>query len=271
MLKCIEQSRTQEQCTFQPQINKSTSSLNPKGQEGFIERMDRLSKDRLAKQQQSQILKDSVVKEDELGNPMFKPTIGRPPKNRADQRPIGEKLYEDAVQRSKKMEGAKKKTEKSISEQSSKSKMNSISDTYLETKKRKRFEQLFSAFDSDKDGLISANAIEIRSVPADLLEIFAPVLCEMEDLQVQLDLETFCDVTSKLFNSLSPYEKDKVLYGQKKTFVDENCTFKVKPPFFQLSHLIFSKNSPSFQKSQCEWPKKKKNQAKKAWPVGPKQ
>lgn len=195
---------------------------------GFLERMEKKNQDKLAKQQQSQVLKDSEMLEDENGRPLFRPIVGRPPKSRGgSNKPIGEKLYEEANHRSRKMEEVREMTEKSISEQSSKSKVNVLSDNYVETKKRKRFEELFHAFDSDNDGFISATAIEIRSVPAELLEIFAPVLCEMEDLQVKLDLNTFCEVTNKLFVSLSPYEKDKLLYGHKKEFKDENCTFKV--------------------------------------------
>lgn len=36
--------------------------------------------------------------------------------------------------------------------------------------------------DSDQDGMISANAIDITNVPSELLEVLGPLFCEMEDL-----------------------------------------------------------------------------------------
>ena len=36
--------------------------------------------------------------------------------------------------------------------------------------------------DSDSDGQISANAIDISSVPSELLEVLGPLFCEMEEL-----------------------------------------------------------------------------------------
>ena len=45
--------------------------------------------------------------------------------------------------------------------------------------------------DSDKDGKISAQEIEIQNINTYILECFAPLLCEMEEENFVLDKETF--------------------------------------------------------------------------------
>lgn len=52
----------------------------------------------------------------------------------------------------------------------------------IERRKRESFERIFKMLDSDSDGQISANAIDISSVPSELLEVLGPLFCEMEEL-----------------------------------------------------------------------------------------
>ena len=65
--------------------------------------------------------------------------------------------------------------------------------------------------DSDSDGQISANAIDISSVPSELLEVLGPLFCEMEELSQALDLEEFVDAVGRLYETLSIPDKDKLL------------------------------------------------------------
>ena len=49
-------------------------------------------------------------------------------------------------------------------------------------KKKKRFEEIFTMLDSDGDGLISAQKIDISVLSSTVLEIYTPLFCEMEDM-----------------------------------------------------------------------------------------
>jgi len=65
--------------------------------------------------------------------------------------------------------------------------------------------------------MISANAIDITSVPSDLLEVLGPLFCEMEDLCQALDIEEFVDALGRLYDTLSMPDKEKLLLKNNRT------------------------------------------------------
>ena len=52
----------------------------------------------------------------------------------------------------------------------------------MDKKKIDSFHQIFLWLDSDKDGHISADKIDISLLSADLLEVLSPLFMEMEEL-----------------------------------------------------------------------------------------
>ena len=63
------------------------------------------------------------------------------------------------------------------------------------------------AFDADENGYITADEINLDVVSAQLLEIFSPLLEEMESLGESLNKEDFCDSAHNLFQTLGPIQK----------------------------------------------------------------
>lgn len=57
----------------------------------------------------------------------------------------------------------------------------------MQLKKEKKFSEIFSMLDSDGDSLISAQKIDISVLTPEVLEIFTPLFCEMEELAQTLD------------------------------------------------------------------------------------
>jgi len=80
--------------------------------------------------------------------------------------------------------------------------------------KLQRFQELFTTLDSDGDGSISAQRIDIAGLSAELLEVLTPLFCEMEELGQSLDEEEFIDACCRLYESLSLPEKN-VLVNQR--------------------------------------------------------
>lgn len=48
--------------------------------------------------------------------------------------------------------------------------------------------------------MISAQKIELNTLPSEVLELFTPLLCEMEDIGQGLDKDEFIDASLRLFN-----------------------------------------------------------------------
>ena len=87
--------------------------------------------------------------------------------------------------------------------------------------------------DSDQDGMISANAIDISNVPSELLEVLGPLFCEMEDLCQALDVEEFVDAIGRLYDTLSMPDREKLmLKSDKKDMIAR----KQLQPDFQVSY-----------------------------------
>ena len=88
---------------------------------------------------------------------------------------------------------------------------NKTSETLLENMKIKRFITLFQILDSNGDGLISAQKIDISQLKPELLEIMTPLFWEMEELGQTLDWHEFVDSWKLLYNTLNIWDKNTLL------------------------------------------------------------
>jgi len=69
----------------------------------------------------------------------------------------------------------------------------------VEKKLLLKLEELFKAFDADSNGYISAEEICLDNVNADILEIYTPLLLEMEANDYKLDYEEFIESSLLLY------------------------------------------------------------------------
>lgn len=81
----------------------------------------------------------------------------------------------------------------------------------VESRKEEKFKEIFQILDSDGDGLISAQWIDISVMSPEILQIFTPLFCEMEEMNQTLDLEEFVDASKRLYETLTVFDKDMVL------------------------------------------------------------
>ena len=77
-------------------------------------------------------------------------------------------------------------------------KTNENSAVIVENQKRKRLEKIFQIMDSDGDGLITPNKIELEPLSTDVLEALAPLLIEMDQLNAELDFDLFYEAADRL-------------------------------------------------------------------------
>lgn len=130
----------------------------------------------------------------------------------------------------------------------------------IEIRKRKRLEELFKLLDSDCDGLISSSKIEISEVPTEILEIYAPLLCEMEEMGHTLTLEDFIDGSERLLQILTVPQKNIILFNKKSTSSNatpHGCTFQVK---IHYRHHTYRSLQPKLDKNSMKLASKKRQQ-----------
>jgi hypothetical protein len=70
---------------------------------------------------------------------------------------------------------------------------------------------MFKQLDSDGDGTISANRIDISGLNPELLEVLTPLFVEMEELGQTLDEDEFIDAVGRLYDSVTIPEKNILL------------------------------------------------------------
>ena len=81
----------------------------------------------------------------------------------------------------------------------------------VESIKAKKLLELFKFLDSDHDGYISKNKINISNIDVEILEIFAPLLYDMERKGLNLDFETFYDASLILFKVYNNFDFNLLL------------------------------------------------------------
>jgi len=112
------------------------------------------------------------------------------------------------------------------------------SSNIIENIKNKKLIDIFRTFDSDGDGVISSTKIDISSVDTTILEAFAPLLCEMEELNQTLTIEEFLEAADRLLRSLSIDERDRLLLGKKLPNFDHTRDLTFKPQINKNSAKI---------------------------------
>lgn len=81
-----------------------------------------------------------------------------------------------------------------------KSKASSKSDRLVYNARKNKLGEIFDKLDSDKDGEVSADLIDLTPLGNDLHKAFKPLLAELDLLQQPLDKEEFVDAAMRLYD-----------------------------------------------------------------------
>jgi hypothetical protein len=143
-------------------------------------------------------------------------------------------LYEDAFKLQTKRKQQIIKLEEEFKEKSMTVKATKLSTKIVDNILNRQIADMFTLLDSDMDGMISANRIEIAKLEPKKLEMLTPLLVEMEDLNLELDSENFTEAVKRLSKGLSIPEKDYLLGVETKKKVKastgsmNDCLFRVR-------------------------------------------
>ena len=140
--------------------------------------------------------KKSKEKNDNKNNYNFRPKITRGPKN-ISQREVTvnlEGFYDKRITKEKKDLLNSKKEE----ENEKKNLYNQKSKDIIIKMKYKKYKELFALLDSDQDGLISYNKIQLTKVDENVLKNISPILEELNQTKNEMNFKEFCLKLDKL-------------------------------------------------------------------------
>lgn len=117
--------------------------------------------------------------------------------------------------------------------QEPKAKPSKNSSLLAEAIKTAKVEKIFDVLDSDGDGVISKEKINIEALPPQVVEIFTPLFLEMEEMNLSLNKQHFVDASEKLFKAFNAPQKNLTLLGfgkgaKRGSYEPLNPSFKVR-------------------------------------------
>jgi len=215
----------------------------------FSERRKKLSQSRRTLEDYIEQSRSKDRQDPKTGQDLFKPKVGRAPKERKVQPgSIGEHLYSL---------GKRSASQTSIKDSLQPTYTTKHSDSILRKLKHDRFNEIFTMLGPDSTGNISKETVESCQIPHTLKAIIQPLLEELVELDEKLNFEEFCNSMESLMATLTPGEKSVLLMikKDKKPGTKENL---FKPSLISKS----AKESPSKSLYERYLEKKQEKEAK---------
>ncbi|KAL4450907.1 hypothetical protein ABPG74_011749 [Tetrahymena malaccensis] len=235
-----EERQAFSECTFHPQITRP-----PKVQEPipFVDRMMKSATEKEKKIQELKIKQQLEQQQEDVST--FQPQIGRPPAHRnVNNLPVHEYLYNKKEEKKIKQENLiKAEQEKQLKKQTSSSEK---SNQIVESLKKNTLFQIFSQLDSDGDGLISQQNIDIQNLPDKVFRVIEPLFVEMEQCGFTLNFEQFYECSMKLISNLTIAQKDDFFYNYKEKWDEKKSKYDIheyKPMINSKSQKLARKRS----------------------------
>lgn len=90
-------------------------------------------------------------------------------------------------------------------------KANNISEKIVKASRLTKINEIFSKLDDDGDEEISITNINLSAFNAELMDIFKPLLAELEQLSEPLNRLEFVEATTRLYDQLNQKDKNAIL------------------------------------------------------------
>ena len=224
--------QSEDNNSFMPEINNESRRIVyiKHGDQSFVERLSKYASEKEAKimiEKAHAYPPLAQMINPDTNMPYFQPMTGRAPSTYRGSIDIGVGNYLHSLsaqqlaklEARREMEFDRKRLERSAIPQSS---------SIVEEKKQVVFKTVFESLDSDKDGVISAERVDIESLDSEILKIISPMLINMEELSMEIDEQTFTYGMQEIYKKLCIADRDKLLaeYRSKRRYVDHDCTFK---------------------------------------------
>ena len=157
------------------------------------------------------------------GQKFFSPVVNQnhEASSRKRDKNIWQYLYEMKDSKKENIRKLLKEEEKYWKENANTSKLGTMSQKVFEKFRVKQYKKLFEYMDSDKDGKISAESIDLNSIDSKKLEVLSPLLEHLLNSGDDIDFVTFSQHLEQLREHLDLAHKDVILSRDRKVEVPE--------------------------------------------------
>ena len=145
------------------------------------------------------------------GKKYFKPTINENKKldEKRKNKPIYIELYSDSAKYKIKKEELEKKVLE-LEQYNTEFKASERSEELYDKQKNIAFEKVFKRLDSDKDGKISKNKMDLFGISKRILKIITPILDELKEGKGEMSMEEFVKKCEKIYGNLNYADKKEL-------------------------------------------------------------
>jgi hypothetical protein len=216
-VKKLEEKIYDEQNMFKPKINKNYKggkSDNKKMEKyaslTFEERQKKFKE--LVEEKRSKLIEQKNTNIDKkTGKKLFNPSINKNKKldNERKNKPIFNELYSDSEKYKIKKEELEKKVLE-LEQFNTQFKASLRSEEMYDKQKNIAFEKVFKRLDSDKDGKISKNNIDLYGISKRLMKIISPIMDELKNGNKAISCEEFVKKCEKIYETLNYADKKEL-------------------------------------------------------------
>lgn len=125
------------------------------------------------------------------------------------KKPVFSRLYEDGLEKEKRKRELQKSAPESKSSNRSQHHQSKNSNIFKQMME-KRYHLIFSLLDSDMDGLISSQDINVEALNVELVSVLSPMLFEIDDYSLVLNRSQFVKACGNLYSFLHYHGKTRL-------------------------------------------------------------
>ena len=119
----------------------------------------------------------------------------------------------------------------------------SASTQFAEKRKIEGFKIVFELLDRDGDGLISSNSIDVSRLPKKLIEMYSPLLSDLQNFGESLNLGQFIMVAKNLYATLNVTDRNSLIPEHHSKTEFSPCEFPFQPRINGKSRQLSSKSA----------------------------
>ncbi|CAG9333075.1 unnamed protein product [Blepharisma stoltei] len=228
------------QYSFRPEIHVEKKEVESTNE--FIERLVN-SKKKVEEELEAMRLQQQPTHDESTGQRLFHPQTYS--KTNRNEQPIWEHLYSLKDEKQKKINEVTAETQTFWNATAAAQKASAASQKIFKDFRIKQYQKLFSTLDSDNDGKISSQEINIDDLDGKNLAILTPIFNDIETSQSPMEFPEFAEKLEELCNTLTVEERAHLLKRETIAEIKQQETSQEAPVLISEKSIKLAEKSRS--------------------------